>query len=134
MIAVDTSALVKKYLDEEHSQWMEDLMADDQKWCGSMLLATECPVAVARDVELTDVLNDVDQELTRDLDRFNFIPVDADCLVNAVDIGRAFGPRTLDAIHLAAARRLPDDCRFVTFDERQGEVAESLGLKLLDPD
>jgi len=133
MIAVDTSALVKKYLNEQHSQWMEDLMFEDQEWCGSMLLATESAVAVARDIERTEDLNSVDQELTRDLDRFNFISVDADCLANAVDIGRAFGLRTLDAIHLAAARRLPNDCRFITFDDRQREAAESLGIELLAP-
>ena len=133
MLAFDTSALVKKYLDEEHSQWVEDLMLNDPVWCGSMLLASESAVAVARDIEMTDELNSVDRELTADLDYFNFVPVDADCLVNAVDIGRAFGLRILDAIHLAAVRRLPDDCQFVTFDERQLDAAASMGVELLSP-
>lgn len=133
MIALDASALVKKYLDEDDSEWVENLMVEDPEWCGSMLLASESPIAVARDIELASDLAAIDRRLTSDLDRFSFIPVDADCLVNAVELGRAFRLRTLDAIHLAAAHRLPESCRFVTFDQRQAEAAMDLGLELLAP-
>ncbi|MGK2955312.1 MAG: type II toxin-antitoxin system VapC family toxin [Solirubrobacterales bacterium] len=133
MIALDVSALVKKYLDEDDSEWVENLMVEDPEWCGSMILASESAIAVARDIELATDLAAIDRRLTSDLDRFSFVPVDADCLVNAVEIGRAFRLRTLDSIHLAAARRFPDDCRFVTFDQRQGEAALDLGLELLAP-
>ena len=133
MVALDASALVKKYLDEDDSEWVEKLMVEDPEWCGSILLASETPIAVARDIELATDLSAIDQRLTSDLDRFSFVPVDADCLVNAVEIGRAFRLRTLDSIHLAAARRLPEGCRFVTFDRRQSEAALDLGLSLLSP-
>jgi hypothetical protein len=33
----------------------------------------------------------------------------------------------------AAAKILPSECRFVTFDDRQREAAEALGLKVLAP-
>jgi hypothetical protein len=37
---------------------------------------------------------------------------------------------TLDALHLAAADRLPGPLVFVTFDRRQAAAAKSIGLQL----
>jgi len=39
--------------------------------------------------------------------------------------------RTVDALHLAAADRLPPPVRFVTFDPRQIPVALALGLDVV---
>ncbi len=83
--------------------------------------------------QVIDDLQVADARISRDLGFFFLVAVDADCLVRAVDIGRDFGLRTLDAIHLAAARILPSECSFVTFDDRQREAAEDLGLKVLTP-
>jgi predicted nucleic acid-binding protein len=42
--------------------------------------------------------------------------------------------RSLDAIHLATARRLGDDLfRLVTYDERMGAAARSLGFRVSTP-
>jgi len=133
MLALDTSALIRRYIEEPHSDWLVEAMADDPDWGASMLLACEAPVAVARNVESVPELGAVDQRLTADLDRFRFVPVDADCLVNAVSIARAFRLRTLDAIHLAAAQRLPGESRYITFDRSQARAAGELGLELLVP-
>ena len=47
----------------------------------------------------------------------------------AAEIGETLGVRSLDAIHLASARRVRDDqLTFVTFDLRQAQAARSLGL------
>ncbi|HTU14617.1 MAG TPA: type II toxin-antitoxin system VapC family toxin [Solirubrobacterales bacterium] len=134
MIALDSSALIKRYQREEHSDWIRATMDDDGDWCGSMLLATESAVASARNSAASDELSKVDLRMRADLDHFQLVPVDGDCLVRAIEIGRAHRLRTLDAIHLAAAARLPAECRFVTFDERQAEAAAEIGLDLLAPD
>jgi predicted nucleic acid-binding protein len=41
--------------------------------------------------------------------------------------------RTLDAIHLAAARRLAPDIDVITYDHRLRDAAEALGLTVLAP-
>ncbi|MBK5231746.1 MAG: type II toxin-antitoxin system VapC family toxin [Thermoleophilia bacterium] len=133
MIALDSSALIKRYQREDHSEWVRDVMDQDGDWCGSMLLASESAIAAARNSSSSDELTQVDLRLTTDLDRFQFVPVDADCLVRAIEIARGRGLRTLDAIHLAAAARLPVDCRFVTFDDQQAKAASEIGIKLLAP-
>lgn len=133
MLSFDASALVKRYREEDHSTWVLDLMDDDTGWFGSMLLAAEVPVALSRSLEATEHLAEVDSRLNRDLDAFHMLPIDSDTIVRAVEIGRAYRLKTLDSIHLAAAQVLPAECQFVTFDERQREVAVALGLKVLQP-
>lgn len=45
---------------------------------------------------------------------------------------RTLGTRTLDVLHVASA--LTIGCRrFITYDERQGELARAVGLKVLAP-
>lgn len=133
MLGFDASALVKRYREEEQTEWVLDLMDEDPVWIGSTLLAAEVPIAIARSLKSTGRLTEVDSILAADLDAFQLVPVDADCLVRAVSIGRDFKVRTLDAIHLAATQVLPSECRFVTFDDRQREAAEALGLNVLKP-
>lgn len=133
MLALDTSALVKRYVEENHSDWLAEVMDGDPDWYGSMLVACEGPIVVGRSTNSAEELAMVDQRLTADLDQFRFVPVDGECLVDAVQIGRGFGLRTLDAIHVAAARRMPADCRFVTFDRSQERAARQVGLELLAP-
>ena len=45
--------------------------------------------------------------------------------------GRVTGVRTLDALHLGAARRLGTTIGFVTFDVRQALAARSLGFNVV---
>ncbi|MCB0868607.1 MAG: type II toxin-antitoxin system VapC family toxin, partial [Solirubrobacterales bacterium] len=119
--------------EEEHTEWLLDLMDRDPVWTGSTLLAAEVPIAVAKSLEPTGRVSEADAVLARDLDAFQLVPIDADCIVRAVEIGRDFRVRTLDAIHLAALRILPSECQFVTFDDRQRDAAEAMGLNALTP-
>ncbi len=54
------------------------------------------------------------------------MPVDQRCLDRAAELAREHPVRLTDAIHLAAAERLPAPVRFVTFDP--GQIAVALGL------
>lgn len=133
MMIFDASALVKRYREEQHTVWVQDLMDEDSEWFGSTLLAAEVPVALARSLESTGRLAEVDALVSRDLDAFQLVPVDADCIVRAVAISRGYRVKTLDAIHLAAAQVLPSESLFVTFDGRQRGAAKALGLNVLAP-
>lgn len=133
MLVLDSSALVKRYSQEAFSDWIDQIMGDDQHWAGSALLATETAIGVARREQDPIDLAAIDARLRRDLEFFDLVPVDADCLTRAIELGRGYGLRSLDAIHLAAAAKLPGEFDFVTFDLRQREAAETIGLKTLVP-
>ena len=44
-----------------------------------------------------------------------------------------FGVRLVDAIHLAAANRLPGPVRYLTFDRQQIPAAAALGFEVISP-
>lgn len=69
--------------------------------------------------------------LANDWQRFHVVPVDDRCLHRASEIGCGLQVRTLDAIHLAAAERLPGPTPFLTFDRRESVAAVTLGLQVI---
>lgn len=133
MLFFDTSALLKRYVEESNSDWVNEIMVEDDHWAGSALLAGEAAISVGRGNNDSSAIAKNDMQLSRDLEFFDLVPVDADCLTRAIDIGRGFRVKTLDAIHLAAASTLTIDFDFITFDQRQREAAEILGLNVLAP-
>jgi len=64
-------------------------------------------------------------------DRVAVVPVDQLCLDRAAQIAREQPVRIGDAIHLAAADRLPRPLQFVTFDSAQIPVALSMGFDVV---
>ncbi len=62
------------------------------------------------------------------------MPIDGRCLADAAGIGCAHELRTLDAIHLATADRLPKPLTFLTFDRRQAAAARALGIAAVGDD
>jgi predicted nucleic acid-binding protein len=133
MLAFDSSALVKRYQEEEHSEWLGVQMEQDTDWCGSSLLAPETAISISRTFGSPGELASADLRLSRDLEFFDLLPIDADCLVEAIELARGLKLRTLDALHLAAISKLPAGCRFITFDDRQTRAAGEIGIKLLAP-
>jgi predicted nucleic acid-binding protein len=59
------------------------------------------------------------------------VPLDQRCLDRAAGLSRRQPVRLTDAIHLAAAERLPGSIRFVTFDPAQFGVADALGFEVV---
>lgn len=129
MLFLDTSALVKRYVAEEGTDRVLELMASDREWSASALAFTETRVTLCHLGFDQATLTSLSDALEADWDRFFVVPVDDLCLAEAIEIGCAHRVRTLDGIHLAAARRLAQS-RLVTFDERQLEAAETLGLEV----
>ena len=56
------------------------------------------------------------------------VPLDQRCLDRAAQLAREQPLRLADALHLAAADRLPRPVAFLTFDPAQIPVALSLGF------
>ena len=85
-----------------------------------------CPCA--RLIPDPDALREVRERFRADWDRFLVVPVDPECLSRAGEIGCTHGLRTLDAIHLAAAARLPPPVIVMTFDIAQIGAATAMGM------
>jgi predicted nucleic acid-binding protein len=130
-LALDTTALLGRFLTGPHREVVNAAMADDPSWCASALALAEALPLVDRISQ-----NPTDQDLLRralrdDWERIHVVPVDAVCLDRAAELVREQPLRTVDALHLAAADRLPPPVRFVTFDARQIPVALALGFDVI---
>lgn len=128
MLVLDTSALVKRYVEEMGTSEVLELMAKDSDWAASALCRAETHVTLCHLGFGEAVERRLARLLEADWEHFVVVPVDDLCLARAAEIGCESRSRTLDAIHLAAADRLPRPFTFVTFDIRQAEAAKFLGL------
>ncbi|CAN5282306.1 hypothetical protein BH20ACT16_BH20ACT16_13830 [soil metagenome] len=128
---VDSSALLKRYVDEPDSGQADALLASDP----SLLTARHTIVEVRRN--LARLLDERDATAAKaafnaDIAGFAIVELDAVTCEIAADVAELTGARTLDALHLAAVRRVGGAAvAFVTFDVRQAQAARTLGLTVL---
>lgn len=126
-VALDSTALLARYLEGPSRDAALAIMAADPAWCASALALSEALMVIDRlgdDPARTDALR---RALRDDWERVHVVPVDQRCLDRAAELGRTQPVRTVDAIHLAAADRLPRPVTFLTFDPGQIPVAMALG-------
>lgn len=121
---------MKRYLDEDGSDAVDAAMDADTNWCASAITLTEAHITLCN-----SSLSERDRRtavagLQSDWERMTVVPVDERCLARAWEIGCVHGVRTLDAIHLAAAERIPAGSVFLTFDRHQARAAAALGLRI----
>jgi hypothetical protein len=133
VLFVDSSALVKRYVHGAGHDLVADAMAADPVWCASILCRSETLLALHRLAATPQQQARLWSNLRDDWDAFTVIPLDDRCLARAVELGAGFGLRTLDALHLASADRLPRPARFATFDRQQIPAAAALGFEVLSP-
>ena len=127
MLFLETSALVKRYVDEDGTEIVLRRMRDDSEWVVSALARAEAEITLCR-LGFSRDAGDVWQRLREDWERCHVVPVDPACLERAAEIGCEFEVRTLDALHLAAADRLPRPVVMLTFDRSQADAARSMDL------
>ena len=129
---VDTTAVVRRYV---HAPGRELLttMATDRAWCASALARTEVLLALQKVAGHQRQRDELWRSARDDWDAFWVVPTDERCLARAAEIGSSFGLRTVDAVHLAAADRLPRPLRYLTFDRRQIPAATGLGFEVVSP-
>jgi predicted nucleic acid-binding protein len=133
VLFVDTSALVRRYVQGPGRDLVVEAMAADDTWCASALCRSETLLALHRLAVTASQHERMWGRLRDDWDAFVVVPVDDRCLAHAVELGATYGLRTVDAVHLAAADRLPRPARFVTFDRRQIPAASALGFEVVSP-
>jgi uncharacterized protein len=130
-IYLDSSALVAAVIEGRGRAVVLESLEADADWCASALAFTEALALLPRLSDEPVLQNDMEDSLRLLWDRVAVVPVDQLCLDRAAQIAREQPVRIGDAIHLAAADRLPRPLQFVTFDSAQIPVALSMGFDVV---
>lgn len=128
---VDSSALLKRYVDEPDSDSAEELLRSDPSLVTARHTIVEVRRNLARLVSHRD-LRTVRGAFMHDMEAFAVVELDPVTCEAAASIAEVTHARTLDALHLAAAQRVGGAAiPFLTFDVRQAQAARSLGFTVL---
>ena len=123
----DTSALLKRYVDEADSDRAVELLTSDPRLVTGRHTIVEVRRNLARLLRPSDATA-ARAAFANDLESISIVELDAATCELAATIAEQTGVRTLDSLHLGAARRLGTALTFVTFDIRQAQAARALGL------
>lgn len=127
---VDTSALLKRYVEERDSDAAEQFMASDPVLVTSWLTEVELRRNITRLLDGEELVR-TRRRVQNDLDAFALVSLDVTTCNEAARIAEQTLCRSLDALHLAAARRAGDLTTLLTFDVRQAQAARSIGLTVV---
>jgi uncharacterized protein len=130
---VDTSALVRRYLHDPHRPLVIEAMEGDDAWCTSSLARTEAQLVLHRASVSARQQRALWSVLRDEWEAFWIVPLDDRCTARAVELGATYGLRIVDAVHLAAADRLPRPVRYLTFERHQIPAADALGFEVVSP-
>ena len=128
---VDSSAILKRYVDEPDSDLADELLASD----ADVVTARHTSVEVRRNLARLlsgRALADSRAAFLDDLASFAIVELDAHTVDLAAGISEQTGARTLDSLHLGAAQRAGGPpITFLTFDVRQAQTARTLGYTVV---
>ncbi len=125
----DTTAVLVLHVESPTRPIALDALADQT--CVSALALTEALAMVPKLTDQAVLQDDLEDALRLQWDRYAVVPLDQRCLDRAAQLMRTQPLRLADALHLAAADRLPRPITFVTFDPTQIPVALSLGFDVV---
>lgn len=139
ILYLDTSALVKAYVEEEHSSQVVQGMKLATASASHRIAYVEARAAFAR-LQREHVLNESEWRILKDeflADWENYLQIGAtqSLLERAGELAEAFSLRAYDSVHLAAAQLLRENSEenviFACYDRRLNQAAGILGLDLL---
>ena len=135
VIYLDTSALLKLYIEEEGREVVVGVVASGELLATSIVAYAEARAGLARtwregDFTGSEYRNAV-SDLERDWSRFILIRVSERTAYHAGQLAEQHALRGFDAIHLASALHLAerfDELGFLAFDRRLTSAASEAGL------
>lgn len=132
-VFLDTSAVLALHLESPLRRTVADALetTGSSPACVSALALTEALAGIPRLIDERILQDDLEDALRLQYDRYAVVPLDQRCLDRAAVLLREQPIRLADALHLAAADRLPRPVTFVTFDAAQIPVALSLGFDVI---
>jgi uncharacterized protein len=126
-VYVDSSALMKRYLDESDRERYTQALDADPDWISARHTSVEVRRTLARALSGGDLAL-MRSRFEEDWADMQIVELDESTCAIAGDVAEATGARTLDALHLAAAQRVGGgQLTLVTADLRQAQIARSLG-------
>ncbi len=128
---LDSSALLKRYIDEHDSSRYNSILDSDAMWLTCRITWVEIWRNLGRRLPGADA--SVAKDAFRaDWQRLAVVEVDAVLAEDAGRLADLTGSRSLDALHLAALERVgPSGIALVTADLRQAQAARALGWTVL---
>lgn len=134
----DTSALIKLYLTEAHSDAVKTLLAQADVVAGCRIAWAEACAALSRRgrESPTDMplIEQARQYLTKDWPHYLIIEVTQHVVEQAGDYADAFALRGYDSVQLAAAHQAQQisgmSVMFACFDLRLNKAAQLLGMEV----
>jgi uncharacterized protein len=130
-VVLDTSALLAIAVDGRQRATVIEALTTDEVWAASAMALTEALPAIDRLVDEPILRLDLEDAIRLVWDYLHVVPVDQRCLDLAALLARSQPVRLSDAVHFAAAQRLPQPIRFVTFDPTHIGVAMGLGFEVI---
>jgi predicted nucleic acid-binding protein len=131
MIYVESSALLKLYVEEAESAEARRLLVDADDWSTGRHTFVEVRRNLARILE-GDSLREHRRWFERHWVEMTVVDLTEGVCQRAAEFAESTGVRTLDALHLGAAHETGGTTfPFVTFDGRLAAAARSLGWTVL---
>lgn len=128
---LDSSAVLKRYIDEHDSSRYNAIFASDTMWLTCRITWVEVWRNVGRRLPPSEATV-ARGALRADWQHLTVVEVDADLAEDAGRLADLTGSRSLDALHLAALERVgPAGIALVTADLRQAQAARALGWAVL---
>ena len=128
---VDSSALIKRYVEEDDSEAADAILLGDTEWITGRHTYVEVILAIQRRLGETE-RRVASAAFERDWQRTFVVALDDVVCRRAAELGTATGARSLDALHLAAAERAGGrSVPIVTFDIRLGQAGLALGFVVI---
>jgi uncharacterized protein len=124
ILFLDSSALVKRYVDEPESSAVDAGMTGATGWVASQVTFVETLRTLTASEEGA-------RRARREWDEFEVIGLSQAVCERAVGLSARHRLRSLDAIQLASAMTATDDLTFATFDRRLHAAAQAEGLTTL---
>lgn len=139
ILYLDTSALVKLYVEESSSQRVSRSVSDAKAAAASVLAFVETRSAFARLFREKALKEESFVELKSDFlsDWPNYVRVGLLPIIveRAAELAEAFSLRAYDSVHLASAIYLQDsldeEIQFGCFDRRLNQAAKALGMSVI---
>ncbi|MBK7471796.1 MAG: type II toxin-antitoxin system VapC family toxin [Betaproteobacteria bacterium] len=134
-VFLDTSALAKRYIDEQGSDKVKALCQQADTLVVSVICLPELISAASRLVRERRLARAAYRQLkgdaVADLEDADVCQITSEVLVSVVALLESHPLRALDAIHVACALAIAPDV-FASADRRQLSAARKAGLKVVD--
>jgi predicted nucleic acid-binding protein len=145
IIYFDTSALVKRYVEEKGTQVVVDLiMSSDMLITTSILTYPEMKAAFTKKLRLKEMSKESYKEAIENFEKdwsmpvFSIIGLTSQVANLAGSLVERNVLKTLDAVHLASALTVKEhfgiQVLFVSSDDRLDKAASSEGLEVMNPE